>query len=207
MIYSEQNKEIYNEIAERFDISRVRIWPCVKDFLDKYPSNSLLLDVGCGNGKNMLYRKDLNFKGLDFSINLVEICKKKNLDVIESSMTSIPYNDNIFDGIIMVASYHHLSTESERKSTLDELYRVLKPDCKILIVVWAMEQPIDSKFIFTKSDELVTWTSIKNNKTYYRYYHIYSEGELSKEINKLKPEFIIDNEYLEKGNWVICLKK
>jgi len=207
MNYSEHNKEIYNEIANRFDVSRVRIWPCVKKFLDSFDKDSLLLDVGCGNGKNMLYRNDLNFKGIDYSIKLVEICKNKNLDVIESSMTNIPFESNIFDGIIVIASYHLLSTDEERKQTLDELYRVVKNDGRILIVVWAIEQPDDSTFHFTKSDELVKWYSKENDKTFYRYYHIYAEGELQKEITKLKPEFNIEYIYLEKGNWVISLRK
>jgi ubiquinone/menaquinone biosynthesis C-methylase UbiE len=207
MDYSQQTKEIYNEISNRFDISRFRIWPCVKKFLDSFPSSSILLDVGCGNGKNMLYRTDLNFKGIDFSIKLVEICKNKNLDVIESSMTNIPFDNNHFDGIIVIASYHHLSNDDERKQTLDELYRVVKSGGEILIVVWAMEQPEDSKFNFTKSEELVKWYSLDNNKTFYRYYHIYSKGNLVEEIKRLKPEFNIEYEYLEKGNWVVCLKK
>ena len=207
MEYSEQTKEIYNNIANRFDISRVRIWPCVKKFLDTFPSESLLLDVGCGNGKNMLYRSDLNFKGIDFSIKLVEICKNKNLDVIESSMTNLPFNNNYFDGIIVIASYHHLSNDSERKQTLDELYRTIKPGGQILIVVWAMEQPDDSNFHFTKTDELVKWRSNDNNKTYYRYYHIYSKGQLAEEIKRLNLLFSIEYEYLEKGNWIICLNK
>jgi SAM-dependent methyltransferase len=207
MEYSEQIKEIYNEIANRFDISRFRIWPCVKKFLDSFNKDDLLLDVGCGNGKNMLYRTDLNFKGIDFSIKLVEICKNKNLDVIESSMTIIPFNDNIFDGIIVVASYHHLSNDDERGKTLNELYRIVKKGGKVLIVVWAMEQPEDSTFHFTKTDELVKWFSKENNKTFYRYYHIYKNGQLEEEINRLKPEFNIEYIYLEKGNWVICLVK
>ena len=207
MEISEQTKEIYNEISTRFDISRFRIWPCVKKFLDTFLPSSTLLDVGCGNGKNMLYRTVLYFKGIDFSIKLVEICKNKNLDVIESSMVNIPFNDNIFDGIIVVASYHHLSNDIERKQTLDEIYRVVKFGGKVLIVVWAMEQPSDSKFNFNKSEEMVKWNSVSNNKTFYRYYHIYSKGELVQEINKLKPEFLIEYEYLEKGNWIVCLKK
>ena len=207
MEYSEQIKEIYNEIANRFDISRVRIWPCVKKFLDTFKQNDLLLDVGCGNGKNMLYRNDLKFKGLDFSSKLIEICKNKNLDVIESSMTNIPLNDNYFDGIIVIASYHHLSNDYERTQTLNELYRVLKNGGKVLIVVWAMEQPDESTFHFTKTDEFVKWYSKENDKTYYRYYHIYKNGELEEEINRLKPEFKTEYIYLEKGNWVICLEK
>jgi len=207
MEYNYQTKEIYNEIATRFDTSRVRIWPCVKKFLDTFQPSSLLLDVGCGNGKNMLYRSDLIFNGIDFSIKLVEICKNKNLNVIEASMTNIPFDNNYFDGVIVVASYHHLCNDTERKQTLDEIYRVVKPGGKVLLVVWAMEQPEDSKFHFTKSDELVSWYSVESKITYNRYYHIYSKGKLVEEIKRLKPEFSIEYEYLEKGNWVISLKK
>jgi len=202
-----QTKEIYNEISDYFDVSRVRIWPCVKKFLDTFQPDSKLLDVGCGNGKNMLYRTDLDFKGIDFSIKLVDICKKKKLNVIEASMTLLPFNENMFDGITVIASYHHLSDDIERKQTLDEIYRIVKKDGLVLLVVWAMEQPNDSKFNFTKSDELVKWNSVKTNKIHYRYYHIYSKGDLIEEITRLKPEFNIEYEYLEKGNWVICLKK
>jgi len=207
MEYNYQTKEIYNEIATRFDTSRVRIWPCVKKFLDTFQPSSLLLDVGCGNGKNMLYRSDLIFNGIDFSIKLVEICKNKNLNVIEASMTNIPFDNNYFDGVIVVASYHNLCNDTERKQTLDEIYRVVKPGGKVLLVVWAMEQPEDSKFHFTKSDELVSWYSVESKITYNRYYHIYSKGKLVEEIKRLKPEFSIEYEYLEKGNWVISLKK
>ena len=207
MEYSQQTKEIYNEIEDTFNTSRIRIWTCVKKFLDNFQSTSILLDVGCGNGKNMLYRPDLNFKGIDFSNKLVEICKNKNLDVIEASMTQIPYEENYFDGLIAVASYHHLSNDDERKQTLDEMYRVIKVSGSALIVVWAMEQPDDSNFHFTKSEELVKWNYVDKNKIFYRYYHIYSKGELGLEIKRLKPEFIIEYEYWEKGNWIICLRK
>jgi SAM-dependent methyltransferase len=206
MNYSEQTKYIYNEIADDFSNSRYSIWTCVKKFLDTLNSSSCVLDIGCGNGKNMLYRNDLNFKGIDFSDKLVSICKNKELDVIEASMCAIPFEDNTFNNAIVVASYHHLSNDTERKQALDEMYRILKIDGSILIVVWAMEQPSDSKFNFIKSDEIVKWKS-KKSIIYDRYYHIYKEKELVEEISRLKPEFTIIYEYLEKGNWVICLKK
>ena len=208
MDYSEQTKNIYNNIADEFDNSRCRIWTCVKKFLDEFEPFSTLLDVGCGNGKNMLYRNDLIFKGIDFSHKLVSICKNKNLDVIEASMCNIPFEDNLFDGSIVIASYHHLSNDIERKQSLDEIYRTLKIGSKTLIVTWAIEQPLESKFHFTKSDEIVKWKSVNNpHIVYNRYYHIYAEKELSNEIIRLKPEFKIIYEYLEKGNWVICLQK
>jgi ubiquinone/menaquinone biosynthesis C-methylase UbiE len=206
MEISNQIKQIYNTIANDFNKSRVRIWPCVSDFLKTFEPGSEILDIGCGNGKNMLYRLDLKFKGIDFSNKLVEICKEKGLDVIEGSMTSLPYKSHTFDGAIAIASYHHLSTENERKQTLNEIYRVLKTGAQALIVVWAMEQPEDSTFKFTKSDELVSWKT-KAGETHYRYYHIYSEGDLEAEIVKLKPEFKILNIGWQKGNWYAQIEK
>ena len=209
MEINQQIKEIYNKIANDFDMRRVRIWPCVSDFLHTFNSNSIILDIGCGNGKNMLFKNDLIFKGIDISNKLVDICKKKGLDVLEGSMTSLPYDSNSFDGIITIASYHHLSTDIERKEALDEMYKVLKPNGRALIVVWAMEQPDDSTFHFTKADELVPWKTKlgQKNQTYYRYYHIYSKGDLENEVRIFKPEFHIEQVGWQKGNWYIVLKK
>lgn len=200
----ENIKDIYNEIAQEFIKSRHSVWPCVGRFLDKFPKDSYLLDIGCGNGKNMLYRKDLNFKGIDISDKLVEHCKSNNLDVIEATMTEIPL-DNTFDGIITVASYHHLSNDNDRKKAISEMYRLLKPDGLLLIVVWAKEQPKNSRFTFTKSDEIVKWKS--KDKTYDRYYHIYSKGDLENEITKFEPRFQIYDIGLEEGNWWCVVKK
>ena len=60
-------KEVYNKIANHFDRSRNRIWGSVKDFLDGIEERSYVLELGSGNGKNMLYRKDLTFIGIDIS--------------------------------------------------------------------------------------------------------------------------------------------
>jgi SAM-dependent methyltransferase len=199
----------YNIIADEFDKTRVRLWPCVISFLDKFPSNSKILDIGCGNGKYMNYRNDLNIKGIDISIKLVEICQNKGFDVIKASMTDIPFDDNNFDGIICIASYHHLNNDDDRKKTLDEIYRILKPGGTALIEVWGVEQTLPNKNAenFKKNNNLVKWTSVKTGDIYYRYYNIYSEGDLENEIIKLKPEFnIVDNGY-EKGNYYIKLMK
>lgn len=40
---------IYNNIAEEFDRTRTSLWNCVIKFLDTFPSDSKILDVGCGN--------------------------------------------------------------------------------------------------------------------------------------------------------------
>jgi len=201
-----QTKEIYNMIADEFDLYRVKVWNCVKIFLENFNNNHLILDIGCGNGKNIIGNSHLNFKGIDFSEKLVEKCKNKNLDVICNDMTSILYNDNMFDGFISVASYHHLDNDMDRKLALNEMYRILKPGGIGMIVVWAMEQGKKTKLKFNNNDTIVEWKS-NTGRTYHRYYHIYREGELKEEITRLEPGFIITHCGYDRGNWYIHLQK
>jgi SAM-dependent methyltransferase len=195
-------KEIYNQISDEFDRTRITVWPNVKNFLDSILENSLVLDAGCGNGKNILYRKDLNFIGIDISSKQVDICKKKGLNVFEGDIRNLLFKNNTFNYIICIATYHHLDNDIDRATALNELYRVLKTKGKILITVLAMEQPEDSRFKFTKRDELISW----NNK-FERYYHIYRENDLIEEINRLNGKFKIENIGWEFGNWWIVLSK
>jgi SAM-dependent methyltransferase len=205
-------KEIYTEIAPDFNLFRTKIWPCVSRFLSSFPRHSSILEIGCGNGKNMMYKDNpLVFTGIDFCPSLVEICQKKGLTVVESDMTSLPFPNNTFDGFIAVASYHHLDNDISRQQTLNEMYRVLKPGGKGMIVVWAKEQGGKSKFVFNSSiktsafgfDEKVIWKS--GEKQYERYYHIYEKNDLENEIKYLDPRFKIEDIGWEKGNWYIIL--
>jgi SAM-dependent methyltransferase len=198
--------EVYDKIATEFDVTRVRIWGSVKKFLDSLSIDSLNLDNGCGNGKNMLYRSELKFKGNDISKEQVRICISKGLDVIESTMTALPFKNEEFDNMICIASYHHLDNDTDRQKALDEMYRCLKPRGRILITVWAMEQFEGSTFHFTKRDEQVAWKS-KDGNIYYRYYHIYNKGDIEKEVTRLEPRFKIVEGGWEVGNWWIILEK
>ena len=57
MIISDKNvEEVYDNISESFDNSRNKVWESVKEFLDTQEEYSIGLEIGCGNGKNMLYR-------------------------------------------------------------------------------------------------------------------------------------------------------
>jgi ubiquinone/menaquinone biosynthesis C-methylase UbiE len=202
-------EQVYDKIAAHFDVSRQRVWGSVKQFLSSLPTQSAVLDIGCGNGKNMLFRKDLLIKGIDISNEQVKICQKKNLTATVAPMTNLPFPSNTFDNMLCIATYHHLDNDTERQKALQEMYRCLKPNGQVLITVWAMEQHTDSTFRFSKSDELVPWT-MRNGETFYRYYHIYKMGELLSEVNRLCPAFTHkQNPQVgwELGNWYIILTK
>lgn len=219
-------QQVYDKIATEFDktrsprlkakgkdvacasaqATRVVVWSNVRAFLDPLPVGSSVLDIGCGNGKNMLYRKDLHFKGIDISEEQVKICKEKCLDVTQSCMEILPFSDNEFDNTICIASYHHLDNDTDRKASLKEMYRCLKSGGKVLITVWAMEQDSSSKRYFTKRDEQVAWKS-NDGSIHYRYYHIYNKGDLEEEISRLEPRFKHIKIGWEAGNWWIVLEK
>jgi ubiquinone/menaquinone biosynthesis C-methylase UbiE len=121
---------------------------------------------------------------------------------VEGDIRKLIFNDNTFDHVICIATYHHLDNDNDRKLALNELYRVLKNEGTVLITVLSMKQPQKSKFNFTKKNELVSW-----NHRIERYYHIYEDGDLIEEINRLNGKFKIIDCGWEFGNWWIILSK
>jgi len=200
-------QEVYDKIADHFNHSRQRIWGSVKIFIDSLKPNSDVLELGCGNGKNMLHRQDINISGIDISAQQIRICKSKQLDVAQGCITDLKFGDNSFDNMLCIATYHHLDNDSDRQKSLKEMYRCLRPGGTILITVWAMEQPEDSTFHFTKADELVPWNSKDDGNVYLRYYHIYNKGDLYEEITRLCGEFTWLSGDWELGNWYCILQK
>ena len=200
-------KEVYNKIANHFNHSRQRIWGSVKLFIDSLPAGASVLELGCGNGKNMLHRSDIHMTGIDISTEQVRICRTKQLDVKEGCITSLNFPTESFDNMLCIATYHHLDNDGDRQKALQEMYRCLRPGGTILLTVWAMEQPDTSTFHFTKTDELVPWNSKDDGNIYLRYYHIYNKGDLYEEITRLCPEFTWLSGDWELGNWYCILQK
>lgn len=51
--------QVYNEIAEHFSETRHSPWPRVTNFLQRFDVGSVLVDVGCGNGKYLYAQPDM----------------------------------------------------------------------------------------------------------------------------------------------------
>ena len=195
-------KDVYNSIASSFDNTRYRPWTCVEEFLDTIPKDSIIGDIGCGNGKNMLYKDDCLNYGCDFSESLVNICLQKGLNVICGDILNIPYKTESFDYTICIAVIHHLSTVEKRKKAIEELERVTKKGGKILVLVWAFEQEDDSRRKFTIQDNFVDWRDKQQNLLGKRYYYVFQKNELESLVDEQK----IEKSFYEKGNWGILIK-
>ena len=157
-------KHIYNQIATHFDSTRHYKWKWITDFVNNIPTNSTIYDIGCGNGRNMLY-PNYKFIGVDNSESFVNICLNKGLDVKLGEMDNLPFENDSCDAIINIAAFHHLASHERRIKALMEMKRVIKQGGKILISVWSKDQPPKTKRVFQNYGvNLVPWKK-PNNKT------------------------------------------
>ncbi len=198
--------DFYDKNAFNFSKTRVNPWPSTIQFLNNIEKNSKVLDVGCGNGRNLFYRDDINVTGLEYSKELCKIVENKGGKVVNANMTDMPFDNNNFDYIICIASYHHLDNDKDREKAINEMFRVLKEKGKVFIQVWAMEQPFNSKRKFLKRNQIVPWKN-KDGTILNRYYRIYPKGELEIEVKKFNSDFELLKSFYEEGNWVIILLK
>jgi SAM-dependent methyltransferase len=198
-------ENVYNNIAQDFSNTRHKPWKSIMNFIDTFRNDDYNADIGCGNGKNMLY-KPFKFRGMDISDEFVKICKERNLDVIKGNILSIPFESNLFDNVLCIAVIHHLKTKEERINSIKELFRICKDGGRIMIYVWAFEQPEESKRQFNTCDEMVSYKKI-NGEIFYRFYHLYKKGEIEEEVKLTQINYKSIESSYERGNWYVIITK
>ena len=208
----EKVHNIYDIISKHFSTTRKLIWPKVQDFIDSFHSNSLIIDIGCGNGKNMGSRKDCIYIGVDTCENLMKQAKPyQNCSYIVGNCINLAVESNSFNYAMSIAVIHHLSTIERRLQAIQEINRILKIGGEALIYVWAFEQPRFENE--TSQDVNVKWLLQKkysekkeNDEIFYRYYHLFKENELETLISHINTLEIIEsgNQY---NNWYCVVKK
>ncbi len=216
LLEKENVYDSYCSISDEFSTTRVRIWNCVKVFLDSLESYTTLLEIGCGNGKNLLYRKDLNTIGTDFVPNMVNICISRGINSILANALQLPFSNNSIENAISVAVFHHLSTDERRKQALLEMIRIIKVGGRGLLVVWAVEQEESIKSTHSAlrkteikaGDNFIRWHGHHNNTDTaraQRFYYFYDKNSFIDYINIENIRH--DKIYCEKGNWVLEFTK
>lgn len=200
---------VYNKIATHFDETRYSCWHCVRMFLDKIPSYSLVADFGCGNMKYRQYRKDLSWIGMDNCENLLQIVHEKHNDtqLIHANCINSPLRNNSMDAIISIAVLHHIKSQADRLKFIQCIIDALNCNGRALITVWAFEQKQKQKWRnLGNHDFLIPWTN-KTGETLFRYYHLYRKDEITEMFAIFEDQVWVENIMFELDNWCITIMK
>jgi len=183
-------EKIWNTIASDWSKFRVKTIKEVTEFLKNKTGN--ILDLGCGSGRNFV-KIDGTIYGVDFSADMIKFAKesaeKKEIKVklIKTNTINLPFNDDFFDSVIYIAALHCIPKSEDRKKSLKELLRVLKPNAEVLITVWSkkhpklIKHPKDTTILWkTKTEEQCAPINSKNKsmRVVHRYYYLYDKKEL-----------------------------
>lgn len=129
-----------------------------------------------------------------------------------ADILQLPHRDDFFDFAISIAVVHHMSTPARRVEAVAEILRTVRrgsgtePGGKFLVYAWALEQK-DSRRGWDKGDPqdiMVPWVRKSKSdqgqeQTFHRYYHLYEEGELERDIEQAGGQ-VLESGY-EKDNW------
>jgi len=224
--YIKQTKETWDKIARSFDITRRKPWDECIDFINKIKKDSIILDIGCGNGRHLIpcSKKIKKVIGLDISSELLKIVKEKiekdkiyNVDLINSDAVNIPIKSDSIDSVLFIASLHNIKKRSNRINSLKELNRILKKNGEALISIWSRGQDKFRKYFNDENykknefgDIDIFWR--QHNLNVPRFYHLYSKKEFIEDIKKsglelkdIKGVKYLSNKYYD--NYFAIVKK
>lgn len=106
---------------------------------DRYQPKAKILDVGCGNGRNLKWFYQAGFKiyGIDPNMERVNQCielyKLQQENFIQGTVEKMPYESNSFDHVICVAVLHFAADLNHFYIMFEELLRILKPQGTLFI--------------------------------------------------------------------------
>ena len=105
--------------------------------------NDIILDIGCGGGKTVNKLANIVGKGkvygIDFSDVSVQLSSKLNrnnialgrVNIQKANVSLLPFADNYFDIVTAIETYFFWP---DLKNDMKEVFRVMKPKGKLLIV-------------------------------------------------------------------------
>ena len=205
--------EAYRTVSQRYSQLKTKPW---KDFLtyhtlvrDEFnlPMSGTLIDIGSGNGRNLLIFKeqDWHFLASDFSLELLKMLvslPKEKISIINSDMRNIPLKENIADFVLCIAAIHHLHNENDIINTLNNIanltknkgfviiscWRRWKKGSRIRILIDLLLYPI--KKVLNRNwqhgDIFLPWYNDQKQIVAKRFYHLFTKRELLHLVKKSK---------------------
>jgi len=106
---------------------------------ERYQQNDVILDAGCGSGRNLKWFYDNKFTvyGLDSLESRIEEVKEKYTEQHSNfsvqNLDQLQFENQFFDHVICSAVLHFAQNTQQFKRMVAELFRVLKPGGSLFI--------------------------------------------------------------------------
>lgn len=127
------NRKCYDKIAPKFKA----FWESLEDwqlnerkkFVSYLHNNPIILDFGCGQGRDLEIFSKLGINklvGIDFSISQLELAKQRKVArLVNTNFDNMPFRNKSFDGIWSCVTLLH-TEESKMIPRITKIYNLLK---------------------------------------------------------------------------------
>ncbi|MBG9447333.1 class I SAM-dependent methyltransferase [Cytobacillus firmus] len=115
-------------------------------FLNKKVKDILIPGFGYGRNAKVFIENGIDVTGIEISKTAIELARDNGLTmpVFHGSVTDMPFDDKLYDGIFSYALIHLLN-ESEREKFIHSCYNQLKPDGYMIFTAISKEAPMYGK--------------------------------------------------------------
>lgn len=201
---------VYDDFADTFGRSRDGLhWPEIDVLLEYFLKHSSqseswhIADIGCWNGRLLEHisskylepfvAHQTQYVGIDLSSQLLAQAQSKEASGIETQwicgnmteLDSLLPSETFFDGVFLIASFHHLADIEERKQVLKTLWTHLKPEGKIYMTNWNLIHESQARYnpSLTKNYEDGSADFTIKIWAHDRFYHAFSEASFLQLVN------------------------
>jgi ubiquinone/menaquinone biosynthesis C-methylase UbiE len=115
-----------------------RLWTGKQTDIPVISQESLVLELGCGDGKTLsaLSKMAVTLHGLDISPAALLIARKslvrdgRSADLVQGDVTALPFDDGAFNVVVAFHVLDHVYSE-DREAAAQEVERVLAPGGRV----------------------------------------------------------------------------
>ena len=115
-------------------------------FLEKKVEDILVPGFGYGRNAKVFIDSGIDVTGIEISKTAIDLARDNglNINIFHGSVTDMPFEDKVYDGIFCYALIHLLN-KSERDKFIKDCYNQLKPDGYMIFTTISKDAPMFGK--------------------------------------------------------------
>ncbi|WML32743.1 class I SAM-dependent methyltransferase [Clostridium sp. OS1-26] len=115
-------------------------------FLEEKVKDILIPGIGYGRNAKIFLDNGINVTGIEISKTAIDLARQNglNIDIYHGSVTDMPFDNKLYDGIFCYALIHLLN-DLEREKLIKDCYSQLKPNGYMIFTTVSKKAPMFGK--------------------------------------------------------------